>query len=83
MLQGIHDVFPPDQNDNEDATSLKKMPKKEGAWAVVNKILGFEFYGNPHKHTVWPTSDHRDALLTTLKHWIRGSRDTKHGIPFK
>ena len=83
VLQGIHDVFPPEDIDDDDTISLKKVLKKEGAWAVIKEILGFEFDGNPHKHTVWLTPDQRDALLRTLKQWIRGSRDTKNGIPFK
>ena len=32
ILNGIHDVFPPDENDEEDPTSLKKLQKEDGAW---------------------------------------------------
>ena len=76
VLQRINDVIPPDEIDDDDAISLKKVLKREGAWAVINEILGFEFDGNPHKHTVWLTPDCRDALLLPLKHWIRGSSRT-------
>jgi len=47
ILHGIHDVFPPnDSDDNEDPTSLKKLLKGEGAWAVVKEILGWVFDGD-------------------------------------
>ena len=31
IITGIHDVFPPDKDDKEDAISLNKIPKKEAA----------------------------------------------------
>ncbi len=47
ILNGIHDVFPPnDTDDNEDPTSLKKLLKGDGAWDVVKEILGWVFDGD-------------------------------------
>ena len=47
IMTGIHDVFPPYKDDNEDDISLKKILKKEAAWATIKNVLGFEFDGNP------------------------------------
>ena len=52
ILTGIHDVFPLDKYDKEDAISLKKILKKEAAWAVIKNVLGFKFDGNPGEHTI-------------------------------
>ena len=49
-MTGIHDVFPPDKDDKEDAISLKKILKKESAWETIKNVLGFEFDGNPGEH---------------------------------
>ena len=40
-------MFPPDKDDKEDAIYLKKILKKESAWAIIKNVLGFEFDGNP------------------------------------
>ena len=63
MMTGIHDVFPPDNDDNKNDISLKKKCKKWGAWAVIKNILGFYFDGNPEEHTIWLTDDCRTAIL--------------------
>ena len=42
IMTGIHDVFPPDKDDKEDAISLKKIMKKEAAWATIKNVWGFE-----------------------------------------
>ena len=52
IMTGIHDVFPPDKDDKEDAISLKKILKKEAVWETIKNVLGFEFDGNPGEHTV-------------------------------
>ena len=52
IMTGIHDVFPPDTYDKEDAISLKKILKKEAVWETIKNVLGFEFDGNPGEHTV-------------------------------
>ena len=58
-MTGIHYVFPPEKDDEEDGISLKKILKKEGAWAIIKNVLGFEFDGNPGEHTTWITEERR------------------------
>ena len=43
LMTGIHDVFSPYKDEDEDAIYLKKFLKKEGAWAVIKNIMGFDF----------------------------------------
>ena len=52
IMTGIHDLFPPDKDDKEDAISLKKILKREAAWVIIKNVLGFEFDGNPGGHTI-------------------------------
>ena len=52
IMTGIHDVFPLDKYDKEDAISIIFFLKKESAWAIIKNVLGFDFYGNPGKHTI-------------------------------
>ena len=66
-MTGIHDSFLLDKDDDEDAISLKKILKKEVAWAVIKNMLGFDFDGNPGKHTIWFTEDRRTNTLARLK----------------
>lgn len=81
IMCAIHDVFPPDEDPSEDPISLKKLLQGEGSWDVVKDILGFVFDGN--NKTVWLTDGKRDALLLTLKGWLRSTRkNTRFGIPF-
>ena len=67
IMTGIHDVFPPDKDDKEDAISLKKILKKEAVWATIKNVLGFEFDGNPGEYTIWLTEDRCTDILTKLK----------------
>ena len=71
IMTGIHDMFTPDKDDQEDAISIYKMLKKEAAWTTVKNVLGFEFDGNPGEHTMWLTEDRRTDILTKFKKWIR------------
>ena len=71
IMEWIHDVFPPDKDDKEDAISLKKILKKEAAWVIIKNVLGFECDGNPGEHTIWLTEDRRTNISTKLKKWIR------------
>ena len=41
IITGIHDVFPPDKYDREDAISLRKILKKEAAWEIIKNVLRF------------------------------------------
>ena len=81
IMHGIHDVFPPDENAENDAISYKKVLKGESQWALVKDILGFTFDGDAK--TLWLEEPKRDAIITVLKGWIRSARDTSSGIPFK
>ena len=71
IMKGIHDVFSPDKDDKEDAIYLKKILKKEAAWAIINNVLVFEFDGNPGDHTIWITEDRCTNILTKSRKWIR------------
>ena len=71
IMTGIHNVFPPDEDDKGDNISLKKIMKKTTAWATIKNVLGFGFDGNPGEHTIWHTEDRRTYILTKLKRWIR------------
>ena len=81
IMHGIHDVFPPDDEDANDAISYKKVLKGESEWALIKDILGFTFDGDAK--TLWLEEQKRDAIVTILKGWIRSARDTSSGIPFK
>ena len=83
IMPGIHDVFLPKKNDEEDAISLKKILKKEAAWAIIKNVLGLEFDGNPGEHTIWLTEDRHTDILTKLRKWIREGEHRKKVIPFE
>ena len=80
VMNGIHDVFPADESDDDDAISLKKLLKLEGMWAKVKDILGFTFDGV--NKTIWLEAPKRDALLTKLTSWLRHAERSGAGIPF-
>ncbi len=80
VMYGIHDVFPPDDNDNDDPISLRKLIKGDGSWAIVKDILGLTFNGD--NKTVWLEENKRTALLTILTSWIRSAKRRTAGIPF-
>ena len=80
VMHGVHDVFPPAEEDTLDALSYKKLLKQEGMWALVKDILGFTFDGL--EKTLWLEEPKRDALLTILHGWLRSSQRSQAGIPF-
>ena len=81
VLQGIHDVFPENEDDALDPIALKKLLKDEGKWLLEKEILGFIFDGD--KKTIWLENAKREALLKVLKGWLRASRgDRPQGVPF-
>ena len=43
IMTRIHDVFPPDKDNEEDSISLKKILKKEAVWVTIKNVLRFEF----------------------------------------
>ena len=67
IMTGIHYVFSPDKYDKEYAIYLKKILKKEAAWAIIKNVLVFEFDGIPGDHTICFTEDLRTNILTKLK----------------
>ncbi len=45
IMHGIHDVFPPDEDDSNDPISEKKLNKGEGRYETRKTLLGFDFDG--------------------------------------
>ena len=80
IMHGIHDVFPPNNNDDEDPISEKKLKKGEGLYDTNKTLLGFDFDGDAK--TMWLESAKREKLLTILKGWIRTGKRGAAGIPF-
>ena len=80
VMTGIHDVFPPNEDDEEDPISLKKLKKFEAMWLLYKDILGFTFDGL--EKTIWLEKPKRNALLELLCIWIRKASKGKEGIPF-
>ena len=81
-MSGIHDVFTPDNDNDKDPISLKKILKGEGEFALEKDCLGFDFDGEPYKHTMRYEAAKRDELLLILHGWLQASADRNHGIPF-
>jgi len=78
-MTGIHDVFPADEDDDEDPISLKKLKQGEGEYSTRKTLLGFDFDG-VHK-TMWLEEAKREKLITVLKGWIRtASREHEGSI---
>ena len=80
MMMGVHDVFPPSDDNATDSPSMKNLLKLEGMWALVKDILGFTVDGIDK--TIWLEAPKRDALLTILQGWIKSATQSKAGIPF-
>ena len=76
----IHDVFPVDDDGENDPLSLKKILKLESMWALHKDILGFTFDGMDKE--IWLEAPTRDVLLTIMKGWLQASCKGQHGIPF-
>ena len=67
VMTGIHYMFPTDKDNDEDAIYLKKILKKDEAWAVIKNVLGFDFDGNPGGNTIWLTEDLHTNILSKPK----------------
>ena len=80
IMHGIHDVFPPDNDDNEDPISEKKLKKGEGLYDIKKTLLGFDFNGDAK--TMWLELAKQEKLLTILEGWIRTGKRGSAGIPF-
>jgi hypothetical protein len=81
VMEGIHDIFPPDDDDANDPISEKKLLKRDGQYDVLKTLLGFEFDGVGK--TLWLEEAKREKILTTLHSWIRMASRGHGGIPFK
>lgn len=44
-MMGIHNVFPPDDEEDRDPISKKKLTKGEGRFSTTKTLLGFDFDG--------------------------------------
>ncbi len=51
IMHGIHDVFPPEDDDSNDPISEKKLKKGEGRYETRKTLLGFDFDGKAK--TMW------------------------------
>ncbi len=80
-MMAIHDVFPPDEIDENDPISEKKLKQGDGEYAPTKTILGFELDGK--EKTIWLEEAKRAYLLTVLKGWVRAGQSSTAGIPFK
>jgi len=84
-MHGIHDVFPPAMNEEEDPNSVKKLRNGDGAWALLKDILGFDFEG--HEKTMILGTKNKEAIQSQLREYLRRAR--KKGrrsairVPFK
>ncbi len=81
ILERIHNVFPPDSDDDNDPISQKKLLKDEGQYLLLKTLLGFEFDGNAK--TMWLEDAKRENLLATLQLWIQNASRGTGAIPFK
>ncbi|KAL7544865.1 hypothetical protein ACHAWF_008225 [Thalassiosira exigua] len=70
-MHGIHDVWDPDEDEDKDTISVRKVKKGEGHWELEKELLGFDFDGT--NHTIWLAAKKCAALVTILKGWIRGA----------
>ena len=71
VVNGIHDVFPADADEEEDSISLKNLIKQEAQCNLENEVLGFKFDGIKKK--IWLAAEKINALLLTLSKWIQGA----------
>jgi hypothetical protein len=77
---GIHDVFPPNNVDENNPISLKKLLKGDSQYSTEKCLLGFDLNGDDK--TLWLEDAKRQALLTILHGWLRTTCHTNLGIPF-
>jgi hypothetical protein len=80
VMTGIHDVFPPDNVNNDTPISEKKLKKGEGMYSTRKTLLGFDFIGEGK--TMWLKEAKCKKLLTILKGWTRAGKCGTTGIPF-
>jgi hypothetical protein len=71
VICGIHDMFPPKEDEADDPFSLKKLLQRDGAWDTIKELLGFVF--NRTDHTMWLSEGKRDALVNIITVWLCSS----------
>ncbi len=81
ILEGIHDVFPPDQDDSNDPISKNKLRKTEVQYTTLKTILGFDFDGVAK--ILWLEEAEWEKLLMMLHGWIKAAIWGCRGILFK
>jgi hypothetical protein len=82
VMCAIHEIFPPSDTPEDDPISFKKLVQQEGSWDTIKEILGFCFNGSDK--TMWVNNGKRDALISTMKGWLRAtSKNATFGIPFR
>jgi hypothetical protein len=81
VMMGIHDMFPKDNNDNNNAMLLKNMKKEESQLSMQKTLLRFKFDGKK-KNDVARKQKNQEILLKTLRDWLQSSRRRHVGIPF-
>jgi hypothetical protein len=79
-MQGTHDCFLANDNDDNDPILLNKMKKRKSNLLARKTVLGFDFDGTDK--TLWLKEDKRQKLLTILQKWLRSSKRSNMGIPF-
>ena len=80
VMYGIHDVFPPHDEELLDPISAHKLYKGDGVWATQKDILGLTFDGDAK--TLWLEAEKRDTLISIISGWLRVGRTKRIGIPF-
>jgi hypothetical protein len=82
LMHGIHDVFPPHEDPDQDSLSYKKIKKGEAAWAVRGDLLGFTVDGGIGPKSIWLEEPKRDKLLVILQQWIRAGNTRGAGVEY-
>ena len=82
VMHSVHDMFPAQEQDNEDPISMKKIKKGEGVWALQKDILGFTFGGKAGRKTLQLEAPKQEFLLLTLHKWLRTAQQMGAPVPF-
>ena len=61
VMTGMHKVFPPGKDEEEDPIAPKKLKKGEGKWMLRKDLLGFDFDGEAK--TMALSKEKRVALI--------------------
>jgi hypothetical protein len=80
VMTGIHDMFPPDNDDSNDPISEKKLQQQEGRFSMHKMLLGFDYEGIAK--TMWLEDAKQEKLLTVLKGWVCAGERGMANIPF-